>query len=486
MAYSSPAIITDNRNLLSDKIKDFYMLTNFTQKLSPDQKDILKKIAAVVPYNWRQSTTYRRWIKFLEQSEYWPEEQIKQWQMQQLKKIIEYAYNNTEGYRQIYKESNVKPADIKTLQDIKKLPFVTKELLRDNIEAFSVKSKKRRYSTTSGSTGIPFGFYGANENSHIENAFVHRGWSWLGWKPGLLTAVLRGGFVGSERQPFQYDAYHKELSLSSYYLTDKTINLYLDAINKYKPKVLAAYPSSLNIFCDILTDMNIKPPSFDFISLESENIYEGQVQKCKELFPESKIFGGYGHSEKVVRAIWCEHSETYHIWPFYGYTEILDKTDKEVKAGGEGEIIGTGFHNFMTPFIRYRTMDIAVKGGNSCSLCKRPFPLLDKILGRTHDVIITSNNRCITAALAGIQNALFENLKQFQLYQEKKGEVIFKYIPKTSFTSNDIERIAKGLKTKLGDDVKVTLKTVKEIPRAKSGKYKRFEQKLPIKYGDNG
>jgi len=86
------------------------------------------------------------------------------------------------------------------------------------------------------------------------------------------------------------------------------------------------------------------------------------MNKFKESFPNSKIFSWYGHAEQVILAPWCEHTNKNHLWPFYGYTEILDEKDEAVKEGEEGELIGTSFHSFITPFIRYRTMDRAIKG----------------------------------------------------------------------------------------------------------------------------
>lgn len=459
------------------------MLNRFIQELSPKQKDFLKRVASIILFNCRQSRTYRQWLRFLDESEYWPLEKIQQWQLQQVKRIVEYAYNNTEGYKQLYREANANPADIRTLEDIERLPFVTKELLRDNIELFSVKSKSRIYSTTGGSTGIPFGFYSAIKNICIENAFMHKGWSCIGWKPGLVTAVLRGGFVGTANKPFKYDVYHRELSLSSYHLTEKTIDIYLSAIEKYRPKVLAVYPSSMNMLCDILKDKEIKSPSCDFMLLGSENVYEGHIEKFRETFPDTKIFAWYGQSERVVLAPWCEHSENYHVWPFYGYTEILGETNERIKTGAEGEIVGTSFHNHITPFIRYRTMDTAVKGENFCPSCKRSFVILNKILGRRHEVIVTSTGRYISMTAINMHDSIFDNLKQFQFFQQEKGRVVFKYIPKTSFSCGDITVIESGLMKKFGGDVELTLKEVMEIPRTKAGKYKWLEQKIPIKYG---
>lgn len=462
------------------------MIIRRIKKYLPEKwVDIIKCLAAVIPIQLLQGASYWQWRNFLQDAQKWPQPKIEVWQVKKLRSVIQYAYENTEGYRDLYNEAGVSPSDIKTLQDIKILPLTTKQLFQDNLEAFSVKNASSIYITTGGSTGIPFGFYKTCKTLQIEDAFMHTGWSWVGWKFGLRSAVLRGGYIGSEDQPWKYDAYRRELLLSSYFITYRSIKIYIDAIKKYSPKVIQAYPSSLNLFCDVLKDCGeIGTISFDLILLGSENIYDWQMNKFKESFPNSKIFSWYGHAEQVILAPWCEHTNKNHLWPFYGYTEILDEKDEAVKEGEEGELIGTSFHSFITPFIRYRTMDRAIKGTMVCPGCLRSFQLLDSIRGRSHEVIVTKKGRYISMTAINMHDRIFDDLRQFQFFQEEPGKVMFKYVPKKPLSLMELTKIQNGLSMKLGKDMKLMLVQVDEIPRTKAGKYCFLDQRLQIKNGE--
>lgn len=117
-----------------------------------------------------------------------------------------------------------------------------------------------------------------------------------------------------------------------------------------------------------------------------------------------------------------------------------------------GEIIATGFNNFAMPFIRYRTMDLAIPSYSKCE-CGRNYSLLRKIEGRLQELIITKTGRLISMTAINMHSDVFDNIQQFQFYQDKKGEVIFNIVRKTTYSDRDTEYIRKELYNKLGDDV---------------------------------
>lgn len=461
------------------------MLRDVTKYLLKGVKESVKPRLAWIPYNWRRGATYRKWRRFLDSSLSYSSEQIAAWQLEHLKGIITHAYHNTTGYKELFRQAGVHPEDVKSLGDVSRLPFTTKELLRDNIEAFSVPSHLRFYTTTGGSTGIPFGFYVLYENDEIEDAFIHAYWASVGWKSNELNAVLRGAFVGTDRVPWRLDTYRNELLLSSYYLTPNLLGLYLDTIRRFQPKVLQAYPSALNILCDLLIDSHrVGDVTFDLIILASENIYEWMLEKYESVFPKARFFSFYGHAEQTILAPWCEHSREYHICPFYGFTEIIGPHNREVDEGNEGELVGTSFHMRATPFIRYRTMDRAVKGGVYCPSCGRSLQLLSRIVGRSQEVIVTATGRYLSMTALNMHSDVFDRVRQFQFYQDTPGEVEFRVVRKDAYSETDTTRIYTALKAKLGEDTNLSVVFVNEIPRSPMGKFRFLDQKLPIKYHD--
>jgi phenylacetate-CoA ligase len=331
----------------------------------------------IIPLKIRLSKDYFKIKSFLNEAQWWNQKQIERWQFNRLREIISYAYKNIPGYYQLFRDANIKPDDVRSLADICLLPFTTKELFRDNLNDFTspkLKATDKIYLTTGGSTGIPFGFYTTQFENRMELAFMHNSWERMRWKIGEKSAVLRGAFIGTEDKIWYLDKANNELLLSTYYLTEETYPKFLDVLQKHKPKYLQAYPSAAIILADLLINNgDIGKIGFEIILLGSENIYEWQKKKIQNAFPMACIFGWYGHAEKAVLAPWCEKTDSYHVWPFYGYTELINEKGEDVEENQIGEIIGTSFWCKATPFIRYRTMDFARNGPSECPYCGRQF-----------------------------------------------------------------------------------------------------------------
>ena len=459
------------------------MFRSLTRYLLSGIKENIKPIFAWLPYQWRRGATYRYWRNFLDSAQYYSREQIDLWQFQQLKQIVRYAYDYTKGYRQLYDKAGVSPDDLQQPDDFRLLPYVTKQMLQDNLEDFSVFGALRFYIATGGTTGIPFGFYLLYENYEIDDAFNHWMWSSVGWKPDECNAVLRGAYIGDENSQWAYDRFRKELLLSSYYLTPTTLGEYIKAISLFRPRVLQSYPSALGILCDLLKESGkVDAVGFELIILASENVYDWLLDKYLEVFRESHFFSFYGHSERSILGIWCEHDRSYHLVPFYGFTEIVAEDGREVQEGEEGELIGTGFHMRGTPFIRYRTGDRAVKGPDHCAACGRSFQLIRNMAGRAHEVLVTASGRHISGTAINMHSDVFDHVRQFQFYQDALGIVEFRLIPKESYTELDTRKIQTELAKKLGDDLKVEIRLVHAIEKSKSGKYRFLDQRLPVVY----
>src|SRR5690606_34530254 len=117
----------------------------------------------------------------------------------------------------------------------------------------------------------------------------------------------------------------------------------------------------------------------------------------------------YGHSEKLILAhegVTCEH---YHCNPFYGYAEIIDENGRPATHPGDfGELVGTGFINSRTPFIRYRTGDYAEFVGNTCPNCGHIGLTFKNIKGRWNgDKILLSNNTFITTTALNLHDKIY-------------------------------------------------------------------------------
>lgn len=163
---------------------------------------------------------------------------------------------------------------------MKKIPFLTKEIIQNNLEdlvAQNYPRSKFHYVTTGGSTGIPMGFYlDKNTAGSIEGAFILTQWSRVGFKLGDKCVILRGNVVKSANKGklWEYDSANKKLILSSYHMIDETLPKYIAQIRKFKPDFIQAYPSAITILARFMKENNIKNIlSVKAILCGSENLY---------------------------------------------------------------------------------------------------------------------------------------------------------------------------------------------------------------------
>lgn len=460
------------------------------EKLPPSLKYVLKYAYGTIPPHIRYGKTFRDPYRFLQESQWWSRDQLEEYQLDQLKQLLHHAYENVPYYRRLFDERGLKPKDFQDFKDLRKLPYLTKEIIQNNVEdlkARNIPSHKFQYVTTSGSTGIPLGFYyETGVTTAKELAFIHTLWNRVGYRPGDKCVVLRGNVVPSadEGKYWEYNPLDKNLIMSSYHLTDTTIPLYIAKIRQFRPDYFQAYPSVITILARYMKEHNIPPfPSVRAILCGSENLYPAQRALLEDIF-FCRVYSWYGHSERAVLAGECEKSTCYHVFPEYGFVELVGSDDKPVtNENSMGEVIVTGFLNHVFPFIRYRTMDLAWTLNATCQ-CGRNYPLLKKVEGRLQELIITKTGRLISMTAINMHSDVFDNVKQFQFFQEKKGEVIFNIIKKDTYTSRDTRYIENELQKKLGADVDLHTCFVDHIPRTQSGKYRWLIQKLPIEFGE--
>jgi phenylacetate-CoA ligase len=194
-----------------------------------------------------------------------------------------------------------------------------------------------------------------------------------------------------------------------------------------------------------------------------------------------RLFSCYGQSEKVVLAAGCEKSDDYHVWPTYGYFELLDEQGNPVTTPGRrGEIVGTGFINTVMPFIRYRTGDWAAYAGDHCPACGREHILIRDISGhRIQEVLVANDGSEISWTALNMHDDTFLNVRQFQFFQEKSGQAILRIVPAEGFAQQDAGKIQRNLGFKLDGRVTFTIELVKVIHLSERGKAIYVDQQVP-------
>lgn len=425
-----------------------------------------------------RNKAYVEWKDFLRRSESDSICKIQDYENRKLVQVVNIA-NLTDGYKKHFKNHDVDVTKIKTTSDIVNLPFIDKTIMAKNIKDYVCNSDPKLYITTGGSTGIPFGFYRTKSEFAKELASKAHQYERIGWSENDRQMVFRGIPI---KKKCNYQLYRSmnELRFSSYYINKNNIEKYVDKISKYRPQWLRCYPSSGYAFAKLIDECGLSIPQMNGVLCASENLYDFQKSKMQATF-NCRIFSHYGHYELSVLAGFCEYTDDYHVLPYYGYAELVDKNNKIVEKEGEiGEIVATSFIMETTPFIRYRTNDLAVYKSNMCKKCNRPYQTWSKIDGRIQEYIVTKDNRYVSMTAINMHDNTFDGITQFQFKQDVAGELVFTYVADKVISVEKKQKIVNSLSSKIGNDNNVYFVKVNEIPLTKRGKHRFLIQNMKL------
>lgn len=440
-----------------------------------------------VPTGLRLGDKYRKKIKMLNQAYYWDPEIIREWQLNRLKDIVRYASLKVPWYRETYKSIGFNWEDLKSIEDIEKLPLINKQIVGENTNKFiadGININQVSHAVTGGSTGKPLNLYLEKKSSAVELAFKAKILQQFDCKLGDRVLILRAQLESQNpKTPYwTYYPHRTELAINTYLMSNESIKEIAKKIRQFKPKYVRAIPSTVAQFCHYLLEIKESigyPPKF--VLLSSENSYRKQRELISKVFNCQTIMK-YGLSEGVVVAVENKQYENYNVNPFYGFAEII-KTNKElaVKKDEQGEIIGTSFYNYVMPLIRYRTGDIATiaEGASSWGIEGNLWKSID---GRTVELIKTKDSRWIMVAalLFGTHDDTFSNVDELQIEQEKPGILTMRIIKGIGYTSNDEKMIKKMISDLSKGGFDLRFQYVDVMKKTGRGKHKLLIQHLNI------
>lgn len=460
-------------------------LKKLLKKLPKEVLQPIKYLRDQIPDYYRYGQVFRTVYNDLGQLEFAKEDDHLEYQYKQLQSILKYAYKNVNYYRRIFDERNLKPEDIRNFEDLTKLPYLTKEIIKENLDDLISNQHKKTslfYLTTGGSSGTPLGFYeNIKVSGPMEWAFVTHLWKRVGYdvKKRNRFVIFRGNNV--KKGIAEYEG--GNLILSSYHLTDQNMEKYISLIEKFNPDFIQGYPSSVDILSKFLMKKGttIHANKLKAVLCSSEKLYDFQRENIEKALCV-KVFSFYGHTEHCCIAGECEDSKYYHFQSEYGVTEIINEHGKYVSKEDErGEIIATSLNNYVMPFIRYKTGDIAINTNDKCS-CGRSYKLIKGLEGRELEQIITHSGAkvSLTALIFAQHFHAFSKIQIMQLEQLEKGKVIVKIVEQLKLNKEDKLEIINKMRSATNNSLEVEIKVVERIERTKRGKHKFLIQHLNL------
>ena len=435
----------------------------------------------ILPLRWFYFLyQYYDFYKLLKQSEKWDLVKIQNFQETQLKELLNHCNRHVPYYHNLFKSYKISLPSIKKISDVPKIPILTKDIIQNNtrdLQANNVTSHAFQKRSTGGTTGLPLSFYVEKAKWLAIHFAINRHYmSKAGYKPTSKVVSICG-----INKSIKYHPFFRTIELSSFKTSKSDYEFYFNTINKFNPGYITSFPSAFYLFTQYLIENN-KSLNVDIKAL----FFHGEIlPKWQKLFFKQtyncKIFDQYGHREQCIFAISTPDIDYYNVYPFYGFHEVLDKTNNIVTKESEiGEIVATSLMNKVFPFIRYKTGDLAKVTFDSKD-SEKQYPLIKEIIGRTQEFIIDKDNNHIP--ITGLYHIIAENLphlKEFQLVQDSIGHILFNYLETKSLKDSEKKQIIDLFNNKLGDGFNYEFHPVQSIKRTKYGKYKYFIQKLSI------
>jgi phenylacetate-CoA ligase len=414
-----------------------------------------------LPNSLRYGKHYREALALFRESDGWDEGRLREYQDALLRLLIEHAYSNVPYYRELFRERGLRPEDIRTAQDLTKIPYLTKEIVRErkqDLVAGNIRPVNRDEANTSGSTGSSLTFFMDSTTRPFERAVAFRHLQWLGYKPGDPIAYFRVLPMTYRDRWYTHYRPSNMLRMSFRVVNEQRLEKIVNLLNSFKPVYLSAWPSSLLILAKWMERTGKRVPPLRYLISGSENLYPHVRETVERVFG-APVIDHYGQEESVAVAMQCSYGRGYHVQMEMGILELAHHVD------GFMEIVGTCLHNLAMPFIRYRTGDLAIEGGGPCP-CGRHHPLLAEIVGREADFVVTPENNVVSPLTL---NYLFHNrpeIREGQIIQEDLDLFRIKVVPWKRISEETREGLLRDLRSALeSSGIRLIIEEVKDIPR---------------------
>ena len=432
----------------------------------------------------------------LNRAEWLSPEELRARSTKRLIPLLRHAAQNVPFYRETYRQLGLGPTDLRQIEDLKRLPIVTKadhccypaaDFLADNIPAY-----RRISDATSGSTGPRFEFYLDREAGPILMANHTFSDAWYGLGPidrsvrvrvprpptnpikgsEPITARIRRVVSSSIRST--YESWTQE-QISAWEVGSEWAESIYRRMESHQPEFVTGYTSAIASIADELLKRKLR----------LSHRVRGVITEAEPLTPSRiKLIGDYFKAPIGSRlgirelggylALSCpEVSNQFHVLTDHVIAEIVREDGTPARPGESGRLIVTDLNNYAMPFIRYDSGDLAIADDELCD-CGRGFPVIKQIVGRSSECLRTPAGKLISPVSLSHYLALYHDygsvIRHYQLVGENDGHLRLLVVPAPKFNSETQIRLESDLIQLLGHDMPVVVEIVPEISCEQSGK----------------
>jgi len=419
------------------------------------------------------------YLQAMRRRAFWEPSRLKKFQENRLRAMIHHAYDSSPFYHQRFRKMGLKPGDIETADDLRKVPVVRKEELATNVESV-LSSRFRvgelRVSRTSGSTGKPLNIYMTQGENEFRKAKHLRAQMALGQRPWDKWVTITSPLHFAETSGLQrllrlYGVY----AVSVFDDMDKQFSRF----QELKPDVIDGYSNSILLLAKEVKkrgNTGIRPR---FLVSGAELIDGGSRRFVEDVFG-APFYDQYACVEFERLAWQCKEKSAYHIDADSVVMQFVDENGEEAGPGEKGEVVCTSLFNYAMPFIRYGLDDVGVPSENSQCKCGRTLPLMKILEGRKTSLLNLPGGRVLAPfafMLAVWTFKFYDLIDLYRVVQKKTDLIVFRLKMKAQVLDEGLitkdlqEHIRTVLKLR-PEEVNVEVEFVEDIPLDKNGKFR--------------
>ncbi|MBI2025472.1 phenylacetate--CoA ligase family protein [Candidatus Kaiserbacteria bacterium] len=405
--------------------------------------------------------------------------------MRELHPLLRQSYRHVRLYKKLLDERNVRPEEVRSYADIRKLPVTSKKLLRQSSPEEYINSSFPRWSyawtETSGSTGEPFKFPLNKDFYFIKKYYcgtstcpwytsrklldadpsIYRFLVWRGWSFRTLADNVKFADIRTVDRPRGNHFLHIPVSdLREHPL------LVVKKLREFQPDVLSGRATTMIELDRIIKKAgNQEDFRVSFITSVGEMLSETQRRYLENGF-NCEVYERYGLEELGDVAVECRYHRGMHIYEESNIVEIVDENNRPLPPGSRGRVVVTNLCNYSVPFIRYDTGDIGeiLPGRCPCGVSARRL----KLYGRTGAYLELAGRRYQFPEFAAVVNNFNDIVLRSQIAKVSDESIEFRFVPLRPVSPQETDGIKSSFMKNFGITPRV--KIVEDLPFNTSGK----------------
>jgi len=414
----------------------------------------------------RYDQAFVRSLQEYQQREFYDVQSLAEFRDHRLRQFLQHAVDMVPLYRKVFQTAGCRVEDIRSLDDLTRLPIIDKAYVQTHQEELVCKyfgTHEVAMQHTSGSTGAGLHF-------PATTSAIREQWA-VWWRYRESHGIARSErclyFSGRSVVPLQqtkppfwrYNLPGHQVMFSGYHLSPDTAKAYLEEIRRSKLQWIHGYPSLIALLGQYAIELDLQT-SMRWVTTGAEGLLASQRKIIREAFGVEPI-EHYGMAEGVANISECPAGKL-HVDEDYAALEFVP-----CEEPGLYRVVGTGFANSAFPLIRYDVGDVVSLADETCD-CGRHGRLVNAIDGRQEDFVIMKNG-----ARLGRLDHIFKDcihVKEAQLVQAEVGAMVVCVVKGRQYSAEDERQLREEIEKRVGEFLDYSIEYVEQIERTKRGK----------------